>query len=99
MCVDFTDLNSMPEGLLSSSEDKETRGQRLSTRVDELHGRLFGYDQIRMVKKDEDKTSFITHQGTYCQKVMPFGAGARYQRQVNQMFANQLEKASNPVLL
>lgn len=66
MCVDFTDLNSMPEGLLSSSEDKETRGQRLSTRVDELHGRLFGYDQIRMVKKDEDKTSFITHQGTYC---------------------------------
>jgi hypothetical protein len=30
---------------------------------------------------------------------MPFGAGARYQRQVNQMFANQLEKASNPVLL
>lgn len=46
-----------------------------------------------MVKEDEEKTSFVTHQGTYCYKVIPFGlknAGATYQRLVNQMFKDQL---------
>ena len=52
-----------------------------------------GYNQIRMVPEDEDKTSFITDRGTYCYKVMSFGlknAGATYQRMVNKVFANQL---------
>ena len=45
-----------------------------------------GYNQIRMHPADEEKTSFITDQGTYCYKVMPIGlknAGATYQRLVN----------------
>ena len=44
---------------------------------------------------DQEKTSFISERGTYCYTVMPFGlknAGATYQRLVNKMFAEQLEK-------
>jgi len=38
---------------------------------------------------------FITNQGTYCYRVMPFGlknAGATYQRLVTRMFKDQLGK-------
>ena len=46
-----------------------------------------------MAREDEDKTSFITDQGTYCYKVMPFGlknVGATYQRLVNSVFKEQI---------
>ena len=42
---------------------------------------------------DQEKTSFVTGQGTYCYRVMPFGlkyAGATYQRLVNRMFQKQI---------
>ena len=42
---------------------------------------------------DQEKTSFVTEQGTYCYRVMPFGlknAGATYQRLVNRMFQKQI---------
>ena len=48
-----------------------------------------GYNQISMDPDDQEKTSFVTAQGTYCYWVMPFGlknAGATYQRLVNRMF-------------
>ena len=51
-----------------------------------------GYNQIRMDPSDQEKTSFMTGQGTYCYQVMPFGlknAGATYQRLVNKMFQKQ----------
>ena len=52
-----------------------------------------GYNQIRMAEEDQEKASFITSQGLYCYKVMPFGlknAGATYQRLVNKMFSKQI---------
>ena len=42
---------------------------------------------------DQEKTSFVTAQGTYCYRVMPIGlknAGATYQRLVNRMFQKQI---------
>ena len=52
-----------------------------------------GYNQISMDPSDREKTSFVTAQGTYCYRVMPFGlknAGATYQRLVNRMFQKQI---------
>ena len=51
------------------------------------------YNQIQMSKEDQEKTTFITNQGLYCYRVMPFGlknAEATYQRLVNQMFSKQI---------
>ena len=51
------------------------------------------YNQIRMDKTDQEKTSFVTSQGLFCYKVMPFrlkNAGATYQRLVNHMFRPQI---------
>ena len=46
-----------------------------------------------MDPSDQENTSFVTGQGTYCYQVMPFGlknAGATYQRLVNKMFQKQI---------
>ena len=46
-----------------------------------------------MNSDDQEKTSFVTAQGTYCYRVMPFrlkNAGATYQRLVNRMFQKQI---------
>ena len=42
---------------------------------------------------DQEKTSFVTAQGTYFYRVMPFGlknAGTTYQRMVNRIFQKQI---------
>ncbi|KAK0586525.1 hypothetical protein LWI29_008372 [Acer saccharum] len=96
MCVDFTDLNkacpkdSFPLPRIDQLVDA-TAGHELLSFMDAYSG----YNQIRMNKADEEKTSFTTDQGLYCYKVMPFGlknAGATYQRLVNRMFARQIGK-------
>ena len=54
---------------------------------------FLGYNQIRMDPNDQEKTSFVTGQGTYCYQVMPFGlknAGATYQMLVNRMFQKHI---------
>ena len=48
-----------------------------------------------MDEADQEKTSFITSQGLFCYKVMPFGlknTGATYQRLMNKMFAHQTRR-------
>ena len=52
-----------------------------------------GYNQIKIDESDQEKTSFVTSQGLFCYKVMPFGlknAGVTYQRLMNKMFAHQI---------
>ena len=52
-----------------------------------------GYNHIIMEPNDQEKTLFVTRQGTYYYQVMPFGlknAGATYQRLVNRMFQKQI---------
>ncbi|CAL8992759.1 unnamed protein product, partial [Prunus brigantina] len=54
-----------------------------------------GYNQILMHEDDKAKTSFIIERGTYYYKVMPFGrknAGATYQRLVNKIFKEPIDK-------
>ncbi|XP_052287276.1 uncharacterized protein LOC127898826 [Citrus sinensis] len=90
MCVDFTDLNkacpkdSFPLPKIDQLVDS-TAGHGLLSFMDAFSG----YNQIPMYEPDEESTAFITNQGLFCYRVMPFGlknAGATYQRLVNKVF-------------
>ena len=94
LCIDFTDVNracpkaSFPLPRIDLIVDA-TAGHELLNFMDAFSG----YNQIRMDPDDQDKTSFVTGQGTYCYRVMPFGlknAEATYQRLVNRMFQKQI---------
>ena len=96
MCMDFTDLNkacpkdSFPLPRIDQLVDS-TVGHKLLTFMDAFSG----YNQIKMADENQEKTAFITSQGLYCYKVMPFrlkNAGATYQRLVNKMFNKQIGK-------
>ena len=94
MCMDFTDLNkTCPKDSFPLP--------RIDQLVDSTAGLLMfmdafsGYNQIKMAEEDQEKTTFITSQGLYCYKVMPFGlknAGTTYQRLVNKMFSKWIER-------
>ncbi|GJT09555.1 hypothetical protein Tco_0856597 [Tanacetum coccineum] len=94
ICVDFKDLNKAcpKDGYLLPEID---------WKVESLCGFPFkfflgaykGYHQIKMVKEDEEKTTFITSQGIFCYSKMPFGlrnAGATYQRLMDKAFHMQI---------
>ena len=74
MCIDFIDLNK------ACPKDSFTL-QRIDQLVDSIVGHKLlcfmdtfsRYNQILMDKEDQEKTSFITIQGLYYYKVMPFG--------------------------
>ena len=94
MCVDFTDLNKaypkdsymLPR--IDQLVDSTARHKLLS-----FMDAFSGYNQIRMDEVDQEKTSFVTSQGLFCYKVMPFGlknVGVTYQRLVNHMFCPQI---------
>ena len=54
---------------------------------------FFGYNQIQLAETDQEKTLFVTNQGLFCYKVMPFrvqNARAIYQRLMNKMFTHQI---------
>ena len=94
LCIDFTNINraylkdSFPLPRIDLIVDATT-GHELLSFMDAFSG----YNQISMDPIDQEKTSFVTGQGTYCYRVMPFGlknTGATYQRLVNKMFQKQI---------
>ena len=94
LCIDFTDINkacpkdSFPLPRIDFIVDA-TAGHKLLSFMDVFSG----YNQISMDPDDQEKTSFVIAQGTYCYRVMPFGlknAGATYQRLVNRMFQKHI---------
>ena len=96
MCMDFTDLNracpkdSYPLLLIDILVDSTARHQLLR-----FMDAFSSYNQIKLDEADQEKTSFITSQGLFCYKVMPFGIknmGATYQRLMNKMFTHQIRR-------
>ena len=94
MCVDFTDLNracpkdSSPLPRIDTLVDSTVRHKLLS-----FMDAFSRYNQIKMNEGDQERTSFVTNQGLFCYKVMPFGlknARATYQRFMNKMFTHQI---------
>ena len=94
ICMDFMDLNKacpkdgFPLPRIDQLVDSIT-GHKILTFMDAFSR----YNQIKMAEEDQEKTIFITSQGLYCYKVIPFGlkdAGATYQRLVNKMFSKQI---------
>ncbi|XP_019225396.1 PREDICTED: uncharacterized protein LOC109206978 [Nicotiana attenuata] len=74
MCMDFTELNKacLKDSFLLPHIDQlidVTAGHKLLSFLDAYSG----YNQILMEEEYQKKTTFITHQGTYCYRVMPFG--------------------------
>ena len=96
MCVDFTDLNkacpkdSYPLPRIDTLVYSTARHELLS-----FMDAFSSYNQIKMNKEDQERTSFVTSQGLFCYKVMSFGlknARATYQRLMNKMFVHQIGK-------
>ena len=96
MYVDFTNLNKVcPKDSYSLPRINQlvdsTAGHKLLNFMDAFSR----YNQIRMDKADQEKTSFVTSQGLFCYKVMPFGlknARATYQRLVYHMFRPHIRR-------
>ena len=94
ICIDFTDLNracpkdSYPLPQIDTLADSTVRHQLLS-----FMDAFSGYNQIKMEEVNQEMTSFVTTQGLFCYKLMPFGlknAEETYQRLMNKMFAHQI---------
>ena len=94
LCIDFTYINraclkdSFPLPRIDLMVDT-TADHELLSFIDAFSG----YNQISMDPSNQEKTSFVTSQGTYYYRVMPFrlkNAGATYQRLVNRMFQKQI---------
>ena len=83
MCVDFIALNKVCS---KDSFSLSTVDRLINTSVDHkilsFINAFSGYNQISMDPANQEKTTFITKEGLFCYKVMPFSlknAGAMYQ--------------------
>ena len=82
MCVDFTDLNkACPKDSFPLPRIDQLVESTAEHKLLMFMDAFLGYNQIKIAEEDQEKTAFITSQGLYCYKVMPFGlknAGAIY---------------------
>ena len=73
MCVDFTDLNkAYPKNSFSLPRIDQLVDSTIGHKLLSFMDAFSGYNHILMDKDNQKKTSFITNQGWYCYKVMPF---------------------------
>ena len=96
MCVNFTDLNkAYPKDSFSLPRIDQLVDSTTEHRLPTFMDAFSRYNQIKMAEEDQKKTAFITSQGLYCYKVMPFelkNVEATYQRLVNKMFSKQIRR-------
>ena len=96
--MDFTDLNkACPKDYYLLPRIDLLVDAKTSHLLLSFMDAYLGYNQIRMYPDDEEKTSFIIDQRTYCYIVMPFdlkNAGATYQCLVNHMFRDLIDRKS-----
>jgi hypothetical protein len=94
VCVDYTSLNKhcpkdpFPLPRIDQIIDSIAGCARLS-----FLDAYSSYNQIKLKKEDEEKTSFITPYGVFCYQVMPFGlknTGATYQRMMQNYVGSQI---------
>jgi hypothetical protein len=94
VCVDYTSLNKhcpkdpFPLPRIDQIIDATVGCARLS-----FLDAYSCYNQIKLKKEDEEKTTFITPYSIFCYEVMPFGlknAGATYQRMMQNCLESQI---------
>ena len=74
MYVDFTNLNNAcPKDSYPLSHIDQLVDSIVGHRLLSFMDAFSGYNQIRMDEANQEKTSFVTSQGLFCYKVMPFG--------------------------
>ncbi|XP_031124240.1 uncharacterized protein LOC116026954 [Ipomoea triloba] len=97
MCMYYTDLNqACPKDPFPLPRIDQLVDETASCDLLSFMDAFRGYHQIFMHPADEEKTAFITPDGVYCYRVMPFGlknAGATYTRMVGRLFRDLLGKS------
>jgi len=83
MCIDFTNLNkacpkdNYPLSRFDTLVDSTARHQLLS-----FMDAFSGYNQIKLNEANQEKTSFVTNQGLFCNKIMPFELKNVFEHQI-----------------
>lgn len=94
MCIDFTYLNqTYPKDCYILSNINKLVDSTVDFDYLSSLDAMSRYHQILMDKSDEEKTSFIIEDGTYCYRAMPFNlknARAMYQYLMNKIFKSQI---------
>ena len=92
MCVDFTNLNKACPKETFPVIDRPMDAS-VGHNILNFMDAFLEYNQISMDLVDQENTTFITKEGLYCYRVMPFGlknTGATYQHLVNKVFADKI---------
>jgi len=92
MCVKYTDLNkACPRDAYPLPNIDRLVDGAIDNKVLNFLDAYFGYNQIPMAITNMKKTAFITDDGNYFYKVMPFSlknTGATYQRLMDKVFSH-----------
>ena len=74
MCVDYRGLNwASPKDDFPLPHIDVLVDNTMQHKIFSFMDGFSGYNQIKMVAEDMEKTTFVTQWGTFCYKVIPFG--------------------------